>query len=95
MKSINEFLVKEEKSMIQLSDAIDKLSELGNKSIPAKRDRDDKQYTADELANDLRVVVDLCGNIDIDDLTAIKVKNYLIDDLTDIKVKNYLKTLFK
>ena len=82
MKSINEFLVKEEKSMIQLSDAIDKLSELGKKSIPAKRDRDDKQYTADELANDLQVVVDLCGNIDI-------------DDLTGIKVKNYLKTLFK
>lgn len=83
MKSLNEFLVKEEKSMIQLSDAIDKLSELGKKSIPAKRDRrDDKQYTADELANDLQVVVDLCGNIDI-------------DDLTGIKVKNYLKTLFK
>lgn len=64
-----------------MSDAIDKLSELGKKSIPAKRDRDDKQYTADELANDLQVV-DLCGNIDI-------------DDLTGIKVKNYLKTLFK
>ena len=82
MKSLNEFLVKEEKSMIQLSDAIDKLSELGNKSIPAKQHRDDKQYTADELANDLQVVVDLCGNIDI-------------DDLVGIKVKNYLKTLFK
>lgn len=36
MKSLNEFLVKEEKSMIQLSDAIDKLSELGKESIPAK-----------------------------------------------------------
>lgn len=82
MKSLNEFLVKEEKSMIQLSDAIDKLSELGKKSIPAKRDRDGEQYTSDELANDLQVVLDLCGNIDI-------------DDLAGIKVKNYLKTLFK
>lgn len=82
MKSLNEFLVKEEKSMIQLSDAIDKLSELGKKSIPAKRDRDGGQYTSDELANDLQVVLDLCGNIDI-------------DDLAGIKVKNYLKTLFK
>ena len=82
MKSLNEFLIKEEKSMIQLSDAVDKLNGLGKKNIPAIRDRDDKQYTANELANDLQVVIDLCGNIDI-------------DDLTGIKVKNYLKTLFK
>lgn len=81
MKSLNEILV-EGKSMIQISDAIDKLHELGNKSIPVSREYDNKKYTAEALANDLEIVMDLCGNIDI-------------DDLTNADAKTYLKSLFK
>lgn len=81
MKSLNEML-NEGKSMIQISDAIDKLNEVGKKTIPVSKEYDNKQYTGETLAADLEIVLDLCGNIDIDDLTN--------DD-----AKNYLKTLFK
>lgn len=81
MKSLNEILL-EGKSMIQLSDAIDKLQEIGKKTIPVSKEYDNSKYTADALAADLEIVIDLCGNIDIDDLTN--------DD-----AKNYIKTLFK
>jgi len=81
MKNLNEMLT-ESKSMIQLSDAIDKLNEIGKKSIPVSKEYDNSKYTGESLAADLEIVIDLCGNIDVDDLTN--------DD-----AKNYIKTLFK
>ena len=76
MKSLNEMLT-EGKSMIQLSDAIDKLGEIAKKTLPFKHEYDDKPYTTESLAADLEVVMDLCGNIDIDDLTNDDAKMYL------------------
>lgn len=81
MKNLTEVLV-ESKSMIQISDAIDKLNELGKKSIPVNKEYDNSKYTADALAADLEIVIDLCGNIDV-------------DDLTNNDAKTYIKSLFK
>lgn len=76
MKNLNEMLT-ESKSMIQLSDAVDKLNEIGKKSIPVSKEYDNSKYTADALAADLEIVIDLCGNIDVDDLTNDDAKAYI------------------
>lgn len=76
MKSLNEILL-ERKSMIQISDAIDKLSEMGDKSVPVYKEYDDSKYTGKTLAIDLEIVMDLCGNIDINDLENKDAKNYI------------------
>lgn len=76
MKSLNQILT-ESSDRIKISDAISKLKEVGNKSVPVHNEYTDKQYKSDELAKSLEEVMSLCGDIYVDSLTADDAKKYL------------------